>query len=451
MTNNLATNLGARLRHRHHPARTATATAAVLGAAAIAMSACGSTSTPAAVTTPKTTRSKVTITYWSPGLSVANEVALFNKTHPDIHVVYTKTPGTKATYAKYIDAIKAGDPPDVGDIEYDELPQFVRTGGILDIAKYGANAYSHDFYRSSWSEVQFGGGTWAVPRNTAPTGLFYNAALFKRYGLAVPTTWAEFASEAVKVHAAHPGVYLADFNTSSSWFSMLEWQGGAVWYREQGNHWKLGFTSPAANRVANYWQKLISDHAVLVESPYTPLHAKQLSDGTLLSYPGPQWLQSSLEAQAGNESGQWRVAPMPQWTAGGHAYGQWGGSTDAVFKDSKHPQAALTFAIWLSTNAQAVKPLIGGWPAALSGVATPGLHAKVPFLGSQNPFPIFNKAQNDTLSQWNFGPDWGVMKTEGTNDFNGVTTGSTTLTHWLQEVQSQQLSSLKSLGIKAVG
>lgn len=428
-----------------------------LGLAALVMSACGSskTASPSSSTTqasPKAASSApVTISFWSPGLSEAGNVALFNKTHPNIHVVYTQTPGAAATYAKMEDAIKAGDPPDVGSIEYDELPQFVRTGGILNIAKYGANNVQKDFNQSIWGQVDFGGGTWAIPRNTAPVALLYNAKLFAKYGLAVPTTWAQFASEAQSLHAAHPSVYLTSFNTSPSWFSMLEWQAGAVWFNPAGNQWKLGFTSAASEKVASYWQQLISAHDVLLESPYTPQHAQQLNNGTLLSYPGPQWLENAIASQAPATSGDWKIAPFPQWTAGGHAYGQWGGSTDAVFKDTKHPNAALTFATWLSTNPQAIAPLIGGYPAATSGQTTATLSKKLPFFSNESGTTIFKTAQNDTLAGWNFGPDWGVMKTDGTNDFVPVANGSGTLTQWLSDLQNQQLSSLKSIGIKAIG
>ncbi len=442
---------------QRRPAGRAMKVGAAVGAAALVMSACGSskTASPSSATTQANTKAAsstpVTISFWSPGLSEAGNVALFNKTHPDIHVVYTKTPGAAATYAKMEDAIKAGDPPDVGSIEYDELPQFVRTGGILNIAKYGANSVEKDFNASIWGQVDFGGGTWAIPRNTAPVALLYNAKLFAQYGLAVPTTWAQFATEAQSLHAAHPSVYLTSFNTSSSWFSMLEWQAGAVWFQPDGNQWKLGFTSPASEKVATYWQQLISAHDVLVESPYTPQHAQQLNNGTLLSYPGPQWLESSIESQAPATSGDWKIAPFPQWTPGGHAYGQWGGSTDAVFKDTKHPNAALTFATWLSTNPQAIAPLIGGYPAATSGQTTATLSKKLPFFSNESGTNIFKTAQNDTLAGWNFGPDWGVMKTDGTNDFDAVANGSSTLPQWLSDLQNQQLSSLKSVGIKAIG
>ena len=43
--------------------------------------------------------------------------------------------------------------------------------------------------------------------------LFYRADLFKKYGLTVPTTWAQFAADATKLHSAAPGVYLGSFSS----------------------------------------------------------------------------------------------------------------------------------------------------------------------------------------------------------------------------------------------
>jgi multiple sugar transport system substrate-binding protein len=438
---------------------------AVVGAAAIALAACGSSSKPtsskapsSSSTTPSsTTRSsskKVTLTFWSWVPGIATQVALFNKTHPDINVVLTKTAGSTATYAKFFTAIKAADTPDVGQIEFDVLPDFVRTGGILDLAKYGANADAGKFSPSAWSEVDFGGGTWAIPQATGPTGLAYNAKLFKKYGLAVPTTWAQFASEAKSLHAAHPGVYLTNFNLSTSWLGMFAWQAGATWFKPQGSEWKLGFTSAASEKAANYWQTLISDHAVLPSTEFTPAWYKQLDTGEVLTWPTAQWGQAIMEDDITTTAGDWKVAPMPQWTAGAHAYGQWGGSTTAVFKTTKHPRAALTFALWMNTNAQAVQAgvLAGfGWPAATSGLTAPALHSKPSYFSNQDTFSLFNTAQKDTLSDWNFGPDFSTVRSQGDDLYKGLTDGSLTLTQWLKQLQSEQLSTLKGLGITAVG
>ena len=41
--------------------------------------------------------------------------------------------------------------------------------------------------------------------------LYYREDIFKKYNLPVPTTWAQYADDAAKLHAADPKVYITDF------------------------------------------------------------------------------------------------------------------------------------------------------------------------------------------------------------------------------------------------
>ena len=38
--------------------------------------------------------------------------------------------------------------------------------------------------------------------------MFYRSDLFKKYGIAIPKTWADYAADAKKLHGAHPNVFL---------------------------------------------------------------------------------------------------------------------------------------------------------------------------------------------------------------------------------------------------
>jgi multiple sugar transport system substrate-binding protein len=49
-------------------------------------------------------------------------------------------------------------------------------------------------------------------------------------------------------------------------------------------------------------------------------------------------------------SGEWRVAPLPQWAKDQPFHsGNWGGSCNVVPKQSKHLKAAVLFSVWLNT------------------------------------------------------------------------------------------------------
>src|SRR6202451_826785 len=176
--------------------------AAVCALALAACSSGGSSSTPAAST------GKVTLTFWSWVPGISQSVNLWNKSHPDIHVNLDETTsGVAGTYAKMYSALQAGNAPDLGQIEYATLPNFEHVGGLVDLSQYGADSIKQDFVPWTWGQVTQGGAVYAIPQDTGPMGLFYRADLFKKYGLPVPTTWAEFLSDAKKLHAANPNAY----------------------------------------------------------------------------------------------------------------------------------------------------------------------------------------------------------------------------------------------------
>lgn len=444
--------------HTSRPRRRRIPSALAAAALVLGVAACGSSSSSHSSPGGKTSAAKasgsggvVHLTFWSWVPGIAKQVALFNATHKNIQVSLTKTPtGTQGTYAKMFAAIKAGDPPDVGQIEFNVLPSFVSTGGIRNLAKDGASQYANQFTPTAWQQVSFGGGVWAIPQATGPTALFYNAALFKKYGLAVPTTWSQFASEAMSLHKAHPGVYMTNFDTDPSWLAMLAWQAGGRWFTQSGNAWKLGFTDAGSMRAASYWEKLIAAHAVLAEPSFNAGWYQQFAKGKLLTWPTAQWGTTIMTDNVASGAGKWRVAPMPQWSPGAHVYAQYGGSTTAVFKATSHPKQALEFALWMNTNTKAVQAGVVagfGWPAAKSGLSAPALNQPLSYFGPKNFYPIFRTAQADTAPGWSYGPDYATVINQMGDVFNGVASGSTTLQQMLAKVQQKQTASLKSSGI----
>src|SRR5580658_807666 len=295
---------------------------------ALALAACSSSgsSSPAPASS-----GKVTLTFWSWVPGISQSVNLWNKTHPDIHVNLSEvTSGGAGTYAKMFSALQAGNAPDLGQIEYATLPNFEHVGGLDNLASYGASSVQADFVPWTWSQVTQGSAVYAIPQDTGPMGLFYRADLFKKYGLTVPTTWAEYLADAKKLHAADPNAYIAAFPANDAqWFAGLAWQAGAKWFSTSGDTWVTGIDDSPSVQVANFWQELISDHLVKVEPDFASGWYKDLSDGTLLTWPTAVWGENTLITNAATTKGDWRVAPMPDW--GTPSNGNWGGSTTVVF------------------------------------------------------------------------------------------------------------------------
>src|ERR1700751_4226866 len=82
----------------------------------------------------------ITLEVWTWVIGLDKAVPLFEKAFPNIKVHVNNVGNGPTEYQKLQTAIKAGSGgPDVAQIEYDFLPSFIVTDGLVDISKYGAS------------------------------------------------------------------------------------------------------------------------------------------------------------------------------------------------------------------------------------------------------------------------------------------------------------------------
>ncbi len=312
----------------------------------------------------------VQLTFWSwvPGLQ--DQVNEFNASHPNIKVNYQNIGAGTAEYNKLKVALRAGSgAPDVAQIEYQYIPTFSANQDLVDLSKYGANDVQSQFVPWTWSQVSSGGAVYAIPQDSGPMGFMYRKDIFDKYNLTVPTTWDQFAQEAATLHSDNSSLYLANFTSDPGSFFGLLWQSGAKPFTINGTTINVNFTSPEVLRVANLWGSLLSSGALSPLDSYTSDWNSALANGTIASWMAGAWGPGVIQPAATSSAGQWRVAAMPQWTAGTNIDGNYGGSTDAVLKTTAHPKEATEFAIWLNTNSQTTLELATG-KASLFPVTT---------------------------------------------------------------------------------
>src|SRR5260370_26222060 len=109
------------------------------------------------------------------------QVELFNQSHPNIHVNVVNVGAGPLEYNKLYTAIKANNTPDVAQIEFQLLPTFETTGGLLDIAPYAAASVKNDF--AAWPSAQQtqGNAIYAIPQYTRPMAMFYRASILQQH------------------------------------------------------------------------------------------------------------------------------------------------------------------------------------------------------------------------------------------------------------------------------
>ncbi|MBN1174370.1 MAG: sugar ABC transporter substrate-binding protein [Micromonosporaceae bacterium] len=413
------------------------------------LAACGSDSS----SDPDATSSeKVELTFWSWAPNIDKVVDLWNADHPNIHVTVSKQAQGDELVTKLLTSAKAGNPPDLFQAEYQALPTFVSNDVVADVTKYAKSAKSK-FSDGLWQQVTLGGDAlYAIPQDSGPMMLYYRADLFEKFGLSVPKTWDEFATVARQLREKDSSRYLTTFSSADpGWFAGLSQQAGASWWGISGDSWKVSVNDAATKKVAEYWGDLVASGAVDNKPMYTADWNKALNDGTLLAWPSAIWAPGVLEGNAADTKGKWSMTEMPQWTAGEHKTGNWGGSSTAIAAKSKHLKQAAEFAVWLNTDATATEALVKQasiYPACRDAQSGSAFSTPPAFFSQQTDFYATAKTIADGAAGFTWGPNVNVTYSTYKDSFNKAITEKTAFAAAVDAMQTATVSDMEKNGFK---
>ena len=429
---------------------------ALLTASTVALSACASGGsstggTDSASCEPSTGQVNLTFTSWIPGIE--DVVDVWNQENPDIQVaVQTGPNGNGGTYQNFFNQLKAGNAPDLGQIEYDALPNFRVQNGLTNLAACdGVLDAQSDFVDWTWGQVSFGedDAVYAIPQDSGPMAMFYRSDLFAANNIAVPTTWEEYAVAAEQVRAT--GSYITNFSQSDiNQFAGLVWQAGGTWFENDGTDWTVDLTSDASAKVADYWQDLIDRDLVSTNPPWTTEWDNAYNTGASWTWESAAWGANSIASGAPDTAGKWSVAPSPQWEPADKSGGNWGGSSTAVFTGSQHPYEAAQFALWLNTSDQSLTMLNNSanlYPEAKEGLNLPVLKEGVDFYGGQVIYDVFADASGEISPDFVWGPTMTQTYNDVSDGFKAAVSGQGTLLEALIRGQSSTIDALKAQSI----
>jgi multiple sugar transport system substrate-binding protein len=387
------------------------AVVAAAATAAITIAACSSSGSPSS--TGSTSSGPVTITFWT-WLSTSGTQALaneFTKTHPDIKVKVVDEGTSAAEYTKLDTALKAGvGAPDVAQIEYFALPQFVLSKEVVNLEAYGAASLKSKYSASAWDGVDFDNGIWGYPQDTGPMAMFYRVDLFKKAGISSPpTTWAQFAADAAIIHAKLPNTYMANMDpTDPGTATSLMWQAGATPFKSTGSSdVSVDLSQPGVQDWSNLWSGLLEKHLVSTDVGWTTSWWSAMAAGKYATWITGAWAPAPLLSNIPKTAGDWAVAPMPQWTAGANVTANNGGSSNAVLSTSPYKKQAAEFAAWLNSTPTGAAALAstGLFPSTTALLSSPSfLNATVSILGKQTGNTVLAQSSGEVASGWEYLP-----------------------------------------------
>jgi multiple sugar transport system substrate-binding protein len=394
--------------------------AAATAVTSLALAACGggggsSGSTPAPAQNvsqadiDKAMSTPTTLTFWTWVPDISKEVAVFQEKYPAVKVNVVNAGQGTPEYTKLRTALKAGTgAPDLVQMEFQYIPTFTLTKSLVDLRPYGADADKSKFVDWTWKQVTGAGGEiWAYPQDTGPMGMLYRADIFEKYGISVPKTWDEFAAAAKKLHDADPSVYLTNLaaNQTGVWHG-LQWQAGSKPYTVNGTTVGLAVNDAQSKKLSDYWGGLAKQGVISTDADFTDNWFQSLNKGKYATWLTAAWGPVFLSGSAKSTAGKWRAAPLPQWSAGESASGNWGGSTTAVVKGTKNAVAAAKFAQFLNTDPQTTKmfnTVQSFFPATKALLSDPSFtNQKSAFYGGQTVNKVFSDISNtvNTEFQW---------------------------------------------------
>ncbi|MFI7702241.1 ABC transporter substrate-binding protein [Nonomuraea sp. NPDC049480] len=348
-----------------------------------------------------------TITVWAWEPTLKQVVTDFQTKYPKVKVNLVNAGTGNDQYTALQNAIKAGSGiPDVAHIEYFALPQFALGKSLADLKAFGADKLDGTFTPGPWGSVQTGGGVYGIPMDSGPMALFYNKEVFDKHKIEVPKTWEEYIAAAKKLHAADPKAYITSDTGDAGFTTSLIWQAGGKPYQVDGTKVGINFADAGAQKVTAAWQQLVSEKLLAPTPGWSDAWFKGLGDGTIATLVIGAWMPANLESGVKAGKGKWRVAPMPQWEAGGKATAENGGSALSVMEASTNKALAYAFIKYAGVDEGVQTRLdAGAFPATTAHLNSADFKdKKFPYFGDQQVNQVLAESASQVVPGWKYLP-----------------------------------------------
>jgi multiple sugar transport system substrate-binding protein len=366
----------------------------------------GSSSNAAAMAAALQQKSSITVWAWAP--QTKDIVTAFEKKYPNVTIKLVNAGTATTEYTKLQNAVKAGSGvPDVAQIEYYALPQFALAGSLANLSDYGLDSLKSDYSSAVWDSVDINGQLVGLPQDTGPVALFYNKKVFDKYGLTVPKTWAEYVTDAQKLHAANSNEYITNDAGDPGFVTSMIWDAGGKPIQTSGTNVTINTQDAGTKQFASTWNQLVGGGLIDPVASWSNQWYTGLGNGDIASLVIGAWMPGNLESGVTAASGDWRVAPMPTWTAGGAAAtSENGGSSYAVMKASKNALVAAAFDQFMNAGeGETIFANEGGFPSLNSVLNSSSFLDQAPaYFGGQKINQVLSASASSVIPGWSFMP-----------------------------------------------
>ncbi len=334
-------------------------TAAVAAAASTAATAASKASAAKSITVWLQTDAQAD--NWKPIVAAAN--AQFEAAHPGVTVnVQYQTWG--AHLQKFDATLAGGTAPDVIEMGNTEMTKYMAAGAFQDISSSKSSLPNSDSWLQGLAlSGRYGGKLYGVPYYAGSRVVTYRTDLFKKAGLKVPTTLAQFQAFGAKLAKGQPKGFSPVYIAGTDWYFAMSFvfdYGGGIATQVSGK-WKSLLASPKS--VAGLTAYKTFFNAVSKASKTTdeshPNPYDVYAQGQAGSIIGPAWFSCCVGKQYTGVTGQFVV---PSHTKGQVIPGFLGGSDLAVPLGGDKALGVDWIAAYTSTQSEKALQAIGNIP-----------------------------------------------------------------------------------------
>jgi multiple sugar transport system substrate-binding protein len=331
----------------------------------------------------KDDRADVTLRFWAFGREgeVLQELMPeFERRNPGIRVRVQQIPFS-AAHEKLLTAYVGDATPDLAQIGNTWIPEFAALGALEPLNRWIASSSVVDsagYFGGIWDTNVIGDTVFGIPWYVDTRVIFYRKDILARAGYReMPATWTQWrkAMEAIQRQAG-PGGY-AIFLPTNEWAQpyVLGMQAGSTLLDQRGRY---GVFSDSAFRQA------FAFYVGLFRSGLAPTLGnvdianvyQEFARGRFAMYITGPWNLGEFRRRLPAElQDEWNTAPLPGPTGDSSGVSLAGGSSLAMFKASRHKQAAWRLVEYLSTTRQQERfhRLTGDLPARIETWKSTGL------------------------------------------------------------------------------
>ena len=303
---------------------------------------------------------KVTLNFWAVSGSFM-DVEMFNRLAKDFEaksgIAVRVTPlGWGNFNTKYLTAMAAGVPPDVGITNLGAPVDYGKVGGVIDLLEAFPEEMAIEkerFYPNLLDGFTFRGHLFGLPASLTTLALFYRTDIFHKLGIKPPETWSEL-DEAIRMLEAAGYRYGFGWTRGDGWALDIYSQPygiSSLDYNQQGDpvvNWLNPVFQSAVSRAIRLWYLHDLGDRNLQGARHVALFKLDQPGNALPLMIDLSFIYNVIPLLAPELEGKWDILPWPR-ADDGVPYNIVGGTAYVIFRKSKYHKESFEWLKYLNS------------------------------------------------------------------------------------------------------